>query len=76
VRVLGAEVGAGLVLASAVFALGHVATTGHVARLSVFFPSLVFGWLRSRTGGIGASVAFHAACNIFSAFLTDAYFQS
>jgi CAAX protease family protein len=76
VRVLGADVGAGLVLASAVFALGHVATTGHPARLSVFFPSLVFGWLRARTGGIGASVAFHAACNVFSAFLTDAYFRS
>lgn len=75
VRVLGAEVGAGLVLASAVFALGHVATTGHPARLSVFFPSLIFGWLRARTGGIGASVSFHAACNIFSAFLTDAYFR-
>jgi uncharacterized protein len=74
VRLLGADIGAGLILASAVFALGHVATTGQPARLSVFFPSLVFGWLRARTGGIGASVAFHAACNIFSAFLTDAYF--
>jgi membrane protease YdiL (CAAX protease family) len=100
VRLLGADVGAGLILASIVFALGHVATTGQPARLSVFFPSLVFGWLRAprvgwgarspemnsaprggwgarapeEQGGIGASVAFHAACNIFSAFLTDAYF--
>jgi CAAX protease family protein len=76
VRILGADVGAGILLGSAVFALGHVATTGHPARLSVFFPSLVFGWLRARTGGIGASVSFHAACNIFSASLTDAYFAS
>jgi uncharacterized protein len=63
-----------------------VATTGQPARLSVFFPSLVFGWLRApkkgtpkkgmQTGGIGAAVAFHAACNIFSALLTDAYFPS
>jgi len=87
VRVLGADIGAGLVLSSFIFAIGHVLTTGHPARLSVFFPSLVFGWLRARTpragwgarapeerGGIGAPVAFHAACNIFSAFLTDAYF--
>jgi uncharacterized protein len=86
VRLLGAEVGAGLVLGSIVFALGHVATTGQPARLSVFFPSLVFGWLRApkrgipkkgtQPGGIGAAVAFHAACNIFSALLTDAYFPS
>ncbi len=76
VRVLGAELGVGLVLGSAIFALGHVATTGHLARLSVFFPSLVFGWLRARTGGIGAAVAFHAACNILSAYLTEAYFPS
>jgi hypothetical protein len=76
VRLLGAEVGAGLILGSIVFALGHVATTGQPARLSVFFPSLVFAWLRARTRGIGAAVAFHAACNIFSAFLTEAYFPS
>ena len=76
VTLLGADLGLGLVLGSLVFALGHVATTGHVARLSVFFPSLVFGWLRARSGGIGASVAFHAACNIFSAYLTQGYFPS
>jgi membrane protease YdiL (CAAX protease family) len=75
-RAFGAELGAGILLGSAVFALGHLATTGHPARLSVFFPSLVFGWLRARTGGIGAAVVFHAACNIFSAFLTDAYFSN
>ncbi len=65
-RLLGAEIGPGLLVASAIFAAGHVLTIRHPARLAVFFPSLVFGWLRSRTRGIGASVLFHAACNIFS----------
>jgi membrane protease YdiL (CAAX protease family) len=65
-RVLGADVGWGLVIASAVFALGHLATVPQPARLAVFFPSLVFGWLRARTGGIGAGVTFHAACNLLS----------
>ncbi len=65
-RVFGAEVGPGLVVGSVIFALGHVATIHAPARLAVFFPSLVFGWLRARTGGIGASVVFHAACNVFS----------
>jgi uncharacterized protein len=74
VRVLGADVGAGLLLSSAIFALGHVATDVHPARLMVFFPSLVFGWLRARSGGIGASILFHAACNLFSAFIARGYF--
>ena len=33
---------------------------------AVFFPALVFGWLRARTGGIGASMLFHALCNVYS----------
>jgi membrane protease YdiL (CAAX protease family) len=65
-RFLGADVGVGLVVASAIFAVGHVLTIRHPARLAVFFPALLFGWLRNRTGGIGASVLFHASCNIFS----------
>jgi membrane protease YdiL (CAAX protease family) len=72
-RILGASVGPGLLIASAVFALGHVATIRDPARLAVFFPALVFGWLRARTGGVGASVAFHALCNIFSETLGRAY---
>lgn len=72
-RVLGADLGLGWLLASAIFAIGHVLTIRHPARLAVFFPALLFGWLRSRTGGIGASVLFHAACNLFSAMLGRGY---
>lgn len=73
VRVLGAEVGPGLVASCALFALGHVLTEPHPARLAVFFPALLFGWLRARTGGIGASVAFHALCNVLSSTLARGY---
>lgn len=72
-RVLGATVGPALLVSSAIFALGHVLTEVHPSRLAVFFPSLVFGWLRARTGGIGAAVLFHAACNLFAAFLGRGY---
>lgn len=58
---------------SAVFALGHLVTIPHPARLAVFFPSLAFGWLRARTGGIGASVLFHAFCNLFALSLGRGY---
>jgi membrane protease YdiL (CAAX protease family) len=62
-----------LVVTSVVFALGHLVTIPHPARLAVFFPSLVFGWLRYRTGGIGASVVFHAVCNLFAMNLGRGY---
>lgn len=72
-RVLGAPVGMALIVACAVFALGHVLTDPNPYRLAVFFPALVFGWLREKTGGIGASVGFHAACNVFSSYLARSY---
>lgn len=72
-RFLGASVGPALVVSSIVFALGHFATIREPARLAVFFPSLAFGWLRARTGGIGAGVVFHAACNVFSELLGKGY---
>jgi uncharacterized protein len=73
VRILGAELGAGLVVSAAIFAVGHLLTTPVPARLAVFFPALLFGWLRARTGGIGAGVLFHALCNLFSATLARGY---
>lgn len=72
-RVLGADVGVSIVVTSVMFALAHVLTLPMPARLAVFFPSLLFGWLRARTGGIGASVLFHAGCNLMSMFLRDGY---
>jgi uncharacterized protein len=73
VRILGANVGPAILVTSAIFALGHFATIHDPARLAVFFPSLAFGWLRARTGGVGAPVMFHAMCNLFSELLMRGY---
>ncbi len=73
IRVFGASVGPALIISSVIFALGHFATIREPARLAVFFPSLAFGWLRARTGGIGAGVVFHASCNVFSELLGRGY---
>lgn len=62
-----------IVIASLLFALGHLATTPIVGRLAVFFPSLLFGALRVQTKGIGASIVLHAQCNVFSALLNAGY---
>ncbi len=72
-RVLGALVGPGLLVSSVIFALGHLATDFNPNRLAVFFPSLVFGWLRARTGSIGGAVVFHALANLFTTFLARSY---
>ncbi len=72
-RVLGAQVGPGLLGAAAIFAIGHIATVPLPARLAVFFPALLFGWLRARTAGIGASVCLHAICNVYSQILGRGY---
>lgn len=70
VRLFGAEVSlAALVSQAALFALVHLVFEPYPARLAVFFPALVFGWLRELRGGIGAAVAFHAACNVLADLL-------
>jgi len=64
-RILGAPVGAALILASALFALCHLAVQGNPLTLAVFFPGLLFGWLRARTGSILPGTLFHALCNLY-----------
>ncbi|MDX2055901.1 MAG: MrtC family glutamic-type intramembrane protease [Polyangiaceae bacterium] len=69
----GARFFVAALLTSGIFALGHFATEPQPYRLAVFFPSLLFGWLRAKTNGIGASVLFHASCNLFSLYLAQGY---
>lgn len=72
-RLFGARVGPSLLAGATIFAAGHVVTVHLATRLAVFFPALAFGWLRARTGGIGASVFFHAMCNLYSQILGRGY---
>ena len=72
-RLLGVLVGPSLIVTSAIFAVGHLFTDWNPARLAVFFPSLLFGWMRNRSGGIGAGVVFHAACNLLVIVLSRGY---
>lgn len=73
ISIFGAPIGLSLLATSAVFAVGHLLTIPHPARLLVFFPALVFGWLRARTGGIGAAILFHAYCNLLSSTLAHGF---
>jgi membrane protease YdiL (CAAX protease family) len=71
---LGAPVGRALVVSSALFAVGHVLVVPNPVRLAVFFPALVFGWMRARTGSIAAGAVYHASCNLFADLLHTSFF--
>jgi membrane protease YdiL (CAAX protease family) len=73
-RLLGARVGGALLLASVLFALGHLLVDFNPQRLAVFFPGLAFGWMRARTGSLAAGTAFHASCNLLSEILHVSFF--
>jgi membrane protease YdiL (CAAX protease family) len=73
-RVLGVPLGIGAVLASALFALGHLVGMAEVARLATFFPALVFSWLFRRSGSLWAPALFHAASNLLMAVLLASTF--
>jgi len=62
--VFGVAVGPAIILTSIVFAVGHVVTIPAAFRLAVFFPSLLFCWLRDRTGHLAGPVIFHVLSNL------------
>ena len=70
---LGVSIGWGIVLTSLLFAIGHLALTPHPFRLAVFFPSLVFGWLRAKTGGVAAPILFHGLANVLNQWIYACY---
>ncbi len=53
------------VIVSLVFTLAHVIFYGSLFKITVFFPSLIFGYLYIYTGSILAPVIFHAVSNLF-----------
>jgi membrane protease YdiL (CAAX protease family) len=63
-RFLGGGVGLALVLSSLAFAVIHLPKDGDPRVLATFFPGLLFGWMRSRTGSIVASTVTHGLSNI------------
>lgn len=67
-RVLGAEIGAGFLPTQALFAAGHLLSL-EPWRLATFFPGLLFGWARARTGGLAAPVVLHLLSNLLLATL-------
>lgn len=72
-RLFGASIGPGLLWSALAFALLHPILIPGFHRLLVFFPALLFGWLRARTGALGAPVVVHAASNLLLAAIGGMY---
>jgi membrane protease YdiL (CAAX protease family) len=62
---------------SVLFGLGHLLVPVQgalwIGRASVFFPSLLFGFLRWRTGSVVAPAVYHACCNMMVLALATQY---
>ena len=61
---------------AALFALIHFVVDLNPARLAVFFPGLLFGWIRKWRKGIGAAIVLHALSNVYSEFLVRGWLYS
>lgn len=64
----GARLGPAFWLTAVLFAAGHLAVF-QVWRLGVFFPALLFGWMRERGGTVVSATLFHASANLLEKVL-------
>jgi len=62
--VAGIPFGHGLWIAALFFAFGHSLVEVQWWHFATFFPGLLFGLLRERSGGVITGAFLHAACNV------------
>ncbi|MBI4127008.1 MAG: CPBP family intramembrane metalloprotease [Deltaproteobacteria bacterium] len=72
-NILGVKLGWGWILTALVFAFAHSIVVVRWWHFAIFFPALLFGYLRERTGSITAPILFHAASNVFMDWFVRGY---
>jgi membrane protease YdiL (CAAX protease family) len=73
-RILGADLGPGWLITAFVFAIAHSIVMYRWWHFAIFFPALLFGYLRERTGSIVAPTLFHASCNLMMDWFVRCYY--
>jgi len=63
---LGVLTGKAFFLTAFLFAVSHSLIIIRWWHFAIFFPALVFGWLREKSGALTAPILFHALSNTFS----------
>ncbi|MBM4391496.1 MAG: CPBP family intramembrane metalloprotease [Deltaproteobacteria bacterium] len=71
--IFGVPLGWGLLIACAYFAFGHSLVTVRWWHFATFFPGLLFGWMREKSGGPLAGALFHAWANVTVTVLDTFY---
>ena len=66
VNLFGVRAGMSFLIVNALFAAGHLIVLPDIARLAVFFPGLVFSWLREKDDNIAGPVVFHWLSDVLS----------
>ncbi len=69
----GVRLGPAFWVTAILFALGHLAIF-QVWRLGVFFPALLFGFLREKTGTVMGAALLHACCNLLMLVLEASFY--
>lgn len=69
----GARIGPAFWLTQALFAVGHLAIF-RTFRLGVFFPALLFGWMREKTGSVLGAALLHAVFNLLVLVLEASFY--
>ncbi|MED5372551.1 MAG: type II CAAX endopeptidase family protein [Myxococcota bacterium] len=72
-QIFGIPFSHSLWITSLFFAFGHSVVTFQWWHFAIFFPSLLFGLIRERTGSVLAGAFFHAACNVLVVVLDHWY---
>ena len=72
-NVFGARIGPGFFRTQLLFAIGHLVVL-QPWRLMTFFPGVLFGWVRARTGNVAAPIFVHALSNLFIAVLETSWY--
>lgn len=72
-RILGVPLGWSWIVTALLFAFAHSVIQLQWWHFSIFFPALVFGYLREKTGSITASILFHTFSNCFMQWFTHSY---
>jgi membrane protease YdiL (CAAX protease family) len=70
---LGVRLGPAFWLTAVLFALGHLAIF-QVWRLGVFFPALLFAWMREKTGSVMGAALFHGSSNLLVLVLEACFY--
>ncbi len=73
-KLFGVKLSAAFFLNALLFAFSHSLIQLQWWHFAIFFPSLAFGWLRQKTGGLIAPTLFHASCNMANFWIAKHYF--